>query len=252
MNMEVYKKTFDYIVNKVTNKTNDEISNDITLEYYNFVQNFTKYLGINPYSELSDYTNQVLDYLDKTFPFSFMKVDNKNVEEAIKLYVLSLGGTLNHVPYIIELLKQTKMKHIDKKYIKELLDQDQIQIVEDDIELDHIIGSSVSKYQNNNLYEILENIHDKNINGYISYLINNNVFSNEQQFKKVFSGISITKDSNGNTYVNEGNHRIFTYIALLKIRDFFNVSTDSKHFKASAVIYKSIELYPEETNPRGK
>ena len=74
------KKAFDYMVSRIINKTNDEIPNEISLEYYTFCQNFTKYLGIDPSSELSNYRDQALEYLSKTFPYSFMKIDNKSVK----------------------------------------------------------------------------------------------------------------------------------------------------------------------------
>lgn len=238
MDIETYKKTFDYIVDRITNKNNSEVPSEISLEYYTFCENFTKYLGVSQYSELSDYRNQVLEYLDKTFPYSFMKIDNKNVEDAIKLYVTSLGFSQDKVPFIILKLHSIKMKHIDKKNIRYLLEQEQMQVLDESIQLDNIVGTSVSKYQNDNLYDILKNINDKNINSYISYLINNNVFDDELHFQKVFSGISITKDQNNNQYINEGNHRIFTYIALLTIRDFLNIPTKSKTFNVNATVYK--------------
>lgn len=239
MDIETYKKTFDYIVDRITNKNNSEVPSEISLEYYTFCQNFTKYLGISQYSELSDYRNQVLEYLSKTFPYSFMKIDNKNIEDAIKLYVTSLGFSQDKVPFIILKLHSIKMKHIDKKNIRDLLEQEQMQVLDETVQLDNIVGTSVSKYQNDNLYDILKNINDKNINSYISYLINNNVFDDELHFQKVFSGISITKDQNNNQYINEGNHRIFTYIALLTIRDFLNIPTKSKIFNVNATVYKS-------------
>lgn len=239
MDIETYKKTFDYIVDRITNKNNSEVPSEISLEYYTFCQNFTKYLGISQYSELSDYRNQVLEYLSKTFPYSFMKIDNKNIEDAIKLYVTSLGFSQDKVPFIILKLHSIKMKHIDKKNIRDLLEQEQMQVLDETVQLDNIVGTSVSKYQNDNLYDILKNINDKNINSYISYLINNNVFDDELHFQKVFSGISITKDQNNNQYINEGNHRIFTYIALLTIRDFLNIPTKSKTFNVNATVYKS-------------
>jgi hypothetical protein len=242
MEIEQYKKVFNYILDKITYENIGEVPDNISLEYYTFCQNLTKYLGINSYEELYNCREQVLEYLSNTFPYSFQKVDNKNIDDAIKLYVISLGETIDKVPLVISMLQQTKMTHINKKTIRDLLETKEMEIIDEPVQLDNILGTSVSKYQNDNLYDLLVNINDKNINSYISYLINNNIFNDEKQFQKVFSGISVTIDQNDNKYINEGNHRILTYLALIKIRDFLNISTQSKTFKTNATVYKKTVL----------
>lgn len=252
MDIERYKKVVNYIIEKITNKTTEDIPDDISLEYYHFTKNFTNYLGIDQYSDLSDYKEQVFEYITKTFPYSFMTIDNKSLYESIKLYVQSLGKRMAEVPFIGLNFMYTTMQHINKKDVRDSLEQGKMQIIEEPISLNNISGTTVSKYQKYNLYDILSSINDKNINSYIHYLVNNNVFEDEEKFQQVFSGISITQDENGNLYVNEGNHRIFTYIALLKIRDILEIPTKSKDFKVNATIYKSLELFKDKNKKRGK
>lgn len=252
MEIERYNNVFKYIVNKIKNNDNsDEIPLDISLEYYTFTENFFKYLGISQYSELLDHSNQALEYIDKTFPYCFMRIDNKTVDEAIKLYVLSLGKTYKEVPEIIEKLKNIKMQHISNQEIREKIDNSEMYEDKEYITINNIYGTSVKKYQLDNLYDVLLAINDKNINSYINYLIVNNIFNDEKQFQKIFQGMLVIKDYTGKQYISEGNHRIFTYLGLIKIREFLNISNECKEFKTMATVYKPVEL-SQTKEQRGK
>ena len=241
MNIDKYKKLYKYIIDN----NYDEITSELLLEYYEFTKNFSNYIGINQYAELSPYHYQVVDYLNKTFPYCFMRLENQTLEETIELYVISLGGTKQEVPLVIDKLKQTKMQHIDRNQIRQKLENQEIYNQEEFITLNNIVGTTVPKYQLSNLYETLESINDKNINSYIKYLIVNNVFEDEKHFQKVFKGISLYQNDLGNNYINEGNHRIFTYIALLKIREILKINTNSSNYQVNAMMYKNEELLKE-------
>jgi len=175
-----------------------------------------------------------------------MQPEKKNIDDAIKLYVLSLGGTQEQVNEIINIFKNTQMKHIDKKHIREMLEKSEMKVEEANVDISEVIGTSVKNYQYSNLYDVLKAINDKNLNSYISYLVLNNIFNNEKKFKKLFHGISITIDNNGSVYVNEGNHRIITYIALLKIREYLKIHSESKNYQVTATTYKSSKLSIEQ------
>lgn len=251
METEKYNKIFNYIVQKIkTNDYSDDLPMDIGLQYYTFTKNFFNYIGVSEYSELLDYAPEALDYIDKTFPYCFMRVDNKTVDDAIKLYVISQGGTNEQVPTIIEHLKKTKMTHINQEEISSKNELSEMYEDEQPLTIGDIAGTSVSSYQQDNLYDVLVAINDKNINSYINYLVVNNVFNDEQRFRKVFKGMFITIDKEGNKYINEGNHRTFTYLLLSKIRSYLNVENNSQNFQVISTIKKEQEL--SETRQRGK
>lgn len=242
MELKDYKKVFQHIVDEINNNLQNDIPYDISEEYYIFRKNFFNYIGVSQYSELCKYSQQVLKYIEDTYPYCFKSVVNTSVDEAIWQYVLSVGGTQEQFDHIIDMLKNIKITNIDKLQVRKMLDNFEMDVVEQDINIGKTIGTSVKKYQYGNLYDVLKSINDKNFNSYISYLVINNVFNDETKFKKVFMGLSVVIDQDNNVYVNEGNHRIFTYVAILRIRDYLGLNTPSETYTVDAVAYKSVNL----------
>lgn len=230
MNFNKYEKIINFIIQELKTGKRNEIPKDIYFEYFTFRMHFFKYLGISELSNLRDYSEQVLAYINDTTPYCFIApLDRQELDDALRFYIVSLGGNSKQADEIFELLKNTSMTNINKDF--NYSNNHPAVFEHTSINLNNIVGTTINAYQSTNLYDALNAIDDKGVSSFMEYLIINNVFNNQEKFNEVFKGIATIIDKNGNIYINEGNHRVFTYITLLKIRDYLGLESKSKNFE---------------------
>jgi hypothetical protein len=217
-----------------------EIPEDLPFEIdgkiYCFKENFLKLVGKNPFNaNIRDYSSGVIDYMNNTFPYCFalggQVEDFYTLDDALLFYARSRGATPEQLEQIIPMLREIKLPQVET-------DSFEVSVVNENKELvsvDRICGSSVKKYKADNLYDALVAIDDKNVQGFINYLVVNNVF-NVFLTERTMNGICCDLDEDNNMLVSEGNHRVITLKALLAIREFVEgVQMPSPSFKANVV-----------------
>lgn len=236
MQYDKHSKEMKFILNEIKTGSRGEISTDIYSNYFSFRNNFFNYIGVGELSDLCDYQQQVMEYMEQAYPFCFMKLDDlSEFPEALTKYVLLLGGKEKDVEEIREILKSTSIENIDSDHY---VSNYESSLVKRNVNLTDVLGTSVTTYQKSNLYEVLAETDDKYVDNYMWYLCVNNVFNNKEKHDKIFEGIGLIADENDGLYVMEGNHRIFSYLALLKIRDYLGLKSESINFSFEKTILK--------------
>lgn len=224
MEFEIYEKTRQFILDEIRNDSiRKEIPEDIFLNYAMFRQNFFGYMGVSGLSNLRDYSTFVERYLEESWPFCCKSDAIIDVESAIAFYVRSKGGNAETQEAIIDYLKSVEVRSVDKIKYESRNFQECV------VNYANVVGTTVDAYKADNLYDTLKKLEDKNL-PYMEYLILNNIFCDLQSFLKVFDGVCLNCDEFGNLYVSEGNHRVFSYLALLKIREFLGIDSPSENF----------------------
>ena len=101
--------------------------------------------------------------------------------------------------------------------------------------MDRINGSTIDSYEADNLYDALINISDKNIPGFIEYLMTRDY---EQNPDKLFNGTCVAVDNEGNCFIEEGNHRVITAQALRAVKRFIGGEGITKNLSFQATVSK--------------
>lgn len=238
MECDKYSKEIEFILREIKTGNRGDISSDIYSNYFSFRYNFFKYIGVSELSNLCDYQQQVTEYIEQVSPFCFMNLDDlTDFPETLTKYILLLGGSENDVEEICKILKNTPVQNVDVDYY---MGNYENSFVQRSVNLNDILGTSILSYQKSNLYDVLEQLEDKSVDNYMWYLCINNVFNNKEKCEEVFAGVGLIEDENSNLYVMEGNHRIFSYLALLKIRDYLGIESESRNFSFEKTVLKYI------------
>lgn len=221
----------------------EEIPEDLPFEIsgkiYCFKENFLRLVGKTPFNaNIRDYANGVIDYMNNSYPYCFGLGGSieqfYELDDALIYYAKSRGASKEQWEQIIPMLKETKMPEVETETFGVVPVSEGKEIVS----TESICGSSLKKYKAENLYDALVAISDKNIPGFINYLIVNNVF-NPFYTERTMNGICCDRDEDNNLLVAEGNHRVITLKALTAIREF--VEDDivvSPSFKATVIQVK--------------
>ena len=217
-------------------KIPEDLPFEIAGKIYCFKENFLKLVGKNPFNaDISDYGTGVIDYMNNAYPYCFGLGGSierfETLDDAILYYAKSRGATPEQLEQVIPMLRELKLPQVET-------DSFEVSVVNENKELisvDRICGSSVKKYKADNLYDALVAIDDKNVQGFINYLVVNNVFD-VFLTERTMNGICCDLDEDNNMLVSEGNHRVITLKALLAIREFVEgVQIPSPSFKANVV-----------------
>lgn len=236
MKYDKHSEVIKFILNEIKTGNRGEIPQDIYYKYFRFRYNFFKYIGVSELSNLYDYKKQVMDYIEQLYPFCFMALDELSYfPEVLNKYIYLLGGNKKDIEEIYEILKKVPIKNIDRNYYITNYDHSW---PEESVNLANTLGTSVEEYQESNLYDVLMKIDDKYIDNYMWYLCINNVFNNKEKFEAVFSDLVLIVDENNILYVAEGNHRVFSYLALLKIREHLGLENRSMNFELKKKVLK--------------
>ena len=238
MVIERYNKEIEFILNEIKSGNRGEIPKDIYINYFRFRKNFFKYIGVGELSNLYNYPQQVIEYIEQVSPFCFMELDYlSDFPETLTKFICLLGGKEEDREAICDMLKNTHIKNINMndEYYQNQYESTYAQM---NVNLTEILGTAVVLYQGSNLYEVLEKIDDKHIENYMWYLCINNIFNNKEKYDEIFSGIGLIADQDNNLFVTEGNHRIFSYLALLKIRNYLGLKDESINFQIEQTILK--------------
>lgn len=201
-------------------RISDDLPFEIAGKIYCFKENFLKFVGKTPFNaDIRNYANGVVDYMNNAYPYCFglggyiERFDT--LDDAILYYAKSRGATEEQLKQVIPMLKETKMPQVET----ETFNVRPVKETKDRVYIDRISGSSLSKYKAENLYDALVAVDDKNIQGFINYLVVNNVF-NPFYTERTMNGIACYLDEDNNLLVAEGNHRVITLKVLLAIREF--------------------------------
>lgn len=212
-------------------------------ELYRFKESFFRTIGKSPFeASLTDYKEEAMGYLDRTYPFCFGLNLRENYPELyyenaanleIEFYALALGASDSQLDQLKQILKSTKfIKASQKGKLK--LDRNQ-EPKKESISLDRISGSTIDSYEADNLYDALINISDKNIPGFIEYLMTRDY---EQNPDKIFNGTCVAVDNEGNCFIEEGNHRVITAQALRAVKRFIRGESITKDISFQATVSK--------------
>ncbi len=209
---------------------------------YLWKENFLKTIGKNPFNvDISEYSEDAIKYMEETSPYCFgidtddMMLDRVSKMSAeLALFALSQGATDEQVSNIPSILREKKIS-IPDKGIMERHNTTGPQKVKERVK--NISGTVVEHYQSDNLLGTITKLNDKNIAGFISYLMRSNALANPDRF---LSGVCIEKYKD-KLFVSEGNHRIFVYQALQTIRKAILGDTKEwSEFSANIMIHHDI------------
>lgn len=198
----------------------DDLPFEISGKIYCFKENFLRLVGKTPFNaDIRDYGNGPITYMNNAYPYCLALGGDierfETLDEAILYYAKTRGATSEQLEQVIPMLKETKMPQVET----ESFEVRPISESKDVVSVDRIGGSSLRKYKAENLYDALVAVSDKNIQGFIDYLIVNDVF-NVFNTSRTMNGIACYLDEDNNLLVAEGNHRVITLKALLAIREF--------------------------------
>jgi hypothetical protein len=218
----------------------EEIPEDLPFEIsgkiYCFKENFLRLVGKTTFNaDIRDYGNGVIHYMNNSYPYCLAlggEIERfETLDDAILYYAKSRGATSEQLEQVIPMLKETKMPQVETESFKVR----PISESKDVVSVDRIGGSSLQKYKAENLYDALVAVDDKNIQGFIDYLVVNDVF-NVFNTGRTMNGIACYLDEDKNLLVAEGNHRVITLKALLAIREFVEgKQIPGPSFKATVV-----------------
>ena len=197
---------------------------DIDMALYCFRENFFRTIGKAPIgNRLADHSEQVMEFLNNTFPFCFninirddlfeLAPDIKDFSFDLAFYAMSLGATDEQMATLKDALKK---EHIVNVY---RMEREKPLSVENNyrrVSLDDVQGTTTRIYQADNLFDVISKINDKNVSGFIQYIMQNGGIENSQV---VFGGMHFNEDQNGKLYISEGNHRFFVYKLLKKVKE---------------------------------
>lgn len=197
-----------------------DLSFDISGKIYCFKENFLKLVGKNPFNaDIRDFAIEAIDYMKNAYPYCLALGGDiekfENLDKSLVYYAKSRGANEKQLEQIILMLKEIRMPVVEN----DVIDFMPISEGEEVVTLDMIDCSSHKKYRADNLYDLLVAVSDKNIQGFINYLIVNNVF-NPMYTERTMNGICCDRDQDNNLLVSEGNHRVITLKALAAIREF--------------------------------
>jgi hypothetical protein len=209
-------------------KIPEDLPFEMAGKIYCFKENFLKLVGKNPFNaDIRDYGTGVIDYMNNAYPYCFGLGGSierfETLDDAILYYAKSRGATPDQLEQVIPMLKGTKLPEVET----DLYNSMPVSETKSRVYVDRIGGSSIPKYKADNLYDALVAVDDKNIQGFINYLVVNNVF-NLFYTERTMNGIACCLDADNNLLVEEGNHRVITLKALLAIREF----VEDKHISA--------------------
>lgn len=199
----------------------DNYMSDISMSLYGFKENFFKSIGKNPFeNNIEDYKEEALKYLEGSSPFCFnIDIHNMFGNEALRgldtliFYAMSLGADSEEIKNIISVLENQKLKRVNGNINRQGAEF----INSKTVNIDDIEGSSVERYSCRNMYEAFCLLDDKNITRYIEYIAKSGALSGNN---RVFDGIAIDQDVEGNLLVSEGNHRVFSYKLMQAVREY--------------------------------
>ena len=203
---------------EVTDYTSDTFGN-----LYAFKENFFKTIGEVPFGKsLKDYKAAAIDYLNASYPFCFNLSMEYEIDQVfpsqiknrkyLLLYALSLGARSDQLDRVVDVLKSVSLnKGVPSTKVTRATG-----IEKQNVDLGSIVGSSVDKYRATNLLEAYEALNDKNMNGFIEYLLKSGVM---QQKTSVMKGIALERDEQGNLFCAEGNHRVMAYMAIKAVKE---------------------------------
>ena len=211
------KYILDYIKGK---EIPDDLPFEIAGKIYCFKENFLKLVGKTPFNaDIRDYEIGAINYMNNSYPYCLGYGGSierfETLDDAILYYAKSRGASEEQLKQVIPMLKETKMPQVET----ESFNVRPVSESKDVVSVDSIGGSSLKKYKADNLYDALVAVNDKNIQGFIDYLVVNDVF-NVFNTSRTMNGISCYLDEDNNLLVAEGNHRVITLKALLAIREF--------------------------------
>lgn len=211
----------DVEIEKRSGDKQDDYMSDISKGLYAFKENFFKFIGKNLFqNKIEDYKVEAIKYLESSFPFCF-NIDIHNMEEnkslcgidTLVFYAMTLGADSEKIKNVINMLTHEKLKRVNGEINRKDAEFTDTQM----INIDNIEGSSIEGYTCNNMYEALCLLDDKNISRYIEYVAKSGALGGNN---KVFTGIAIDQDIDGNLLVSEGNHRVFAYKLIKLIKEY--------------------------------
>lgn len=220
---------------------------------YWFAENFLKTIGKNHLNaEIEEHREDALKYLEGAFPFCFginlrdqeVTCSNRSFNLDLAFYAMCLGATEEQVGSLRSLLKSKKVSTKCRYNKLEMVSNGTIKSnngkefviytpIREECCIDDIQCSSDEGYQGENLYEVLKAVNDKGIGGYMEYIMKSGGLNNPG---KVFEGVCLYQESEGNLFVSEGNHRVFAYQALKAVKEFIT-GQEQKGISFEATLY---------------
>lgn len=150
---------------------------------------------------IGDYKEEILTYLEQTFPFCFMKYpevhfkDSKNIIQ----FLYQVYGVSEEGKVAIQNVPTEKEEDIESYPI--------LSSTYEMVPLKDVVGSSIPKYGNGNWIETILEVDDKNFFGFILYIMQNNIFHYSERKESILKGMS-ADEVDGKFWINEGNHRM--------------------------------------------
>ena len=144
--------------------------------------------------------------IDQVFP---SQIKNRKY---LLLYALCLGARLDQLDRVVDVLKSVSLN----KGVPSAKVTRTGYVEKQEVDIGSVAGSTVEKYKTGNLLEAYEALDDKNMNGFIEYLLKNGVM---QHNSGVMEGIALERDEQGNLFCAEGNHRIMAYMAIKAVKE---------------------------------
>lgn len=199
------------------------ISN-IDMALYRFKENFFNSIRKIPLgNKLQDYSSQVMEYLNNSFPFCFgINIRDDLFELApgiedftfdLAYYAMAIGATDEQMATIKDVLKSQKIINVPR------MEREKTEFGAENyrrVSLDSVLGTTTRIYQADNLFDVLARINDKKVSSFIQYIMQNGGVENSQA---IFHGMHFDEDQDKNLYVSEGNHRVFVYKLLKAVKE---------------------------------
>ena len=202
----------------------EDYTSDTFGNLYAFKENFFKTFGEVPFGKsLKDYKAAAIDYLNASYPFCFnMSMEQYDIDRVFPspiknkkylfLYALCLGARSDQLDRVVDVLKSVSLnKGVPSAKVTRAAG-----IEKQNVDLGSIVGSSVDKYRATNLLEAYEALNDKNMSGFVEYLLKSGVM---QHNTDVMKGIALERDEQGNLFCAEGNHRVMAYMAIKAVKE---------------------------------
>lgn len=192
-----------------------DYDNTFYLGMWGFKENFGRYMGISPYNlDFKRYEKEILYYLESTYPYSLMPhgvIQTGDFEKAILYYAKhKLKASEEQLDKVVPMLKEIPMTYGIRDYFCTT------EFGNCNITFSDVSGSTVDLYGKKNLYDTLSALDDKGVSNFVNLYGVYDGLNNPSQIMS-FQNPYCYIDTKGRTFVDEGNHRILTGLALQRV-----------------------------------
>jgi len=197
-------------------------SSTFSLARYAFMENFSRVHQIPYNSDIRQHIPAVINYLKASYPYCFFlngSIKTKDMDSALIYYAkYCLKVSDDKLADVIPTLQSRVLDIVDVDYSISRNERERLFYV------NGINGSSVDKYKHLSLYDTLCSLDDKNIGSFINWIVVNGAV--DVPSRAFPNDTPVLYGEKNGLIVAEGNHRLFTIMALQKLRNKFLTFND--------------------------